>query len=198
MSPAKTQPALLGGVAIGVLSALPVINVANCCCAWILFGGALAAYLMQQNHPEPIQAGDGALVGLMAGVVGAFVWLIITVPISAVMAPLQNQMMQRVLRNSQDMPPEIRELLQSMSSGSASGVGLVLGFFVMLFVSSLFGMLGGVFGALMFKKDPPSFPPPVPPGSFGGASGPSFTPPTFTPPPPPPAGPPPPPPPIPE
>ena len=63
MAPAKFQPALLGGVAIGVLSALPVVSVANvCCCAWIVFGGALAAYLMQANHPEPIQIGDGAIV----------------------------------------------------------------------------------------------------------------------------------------
>jgi ABC-type phosphate transport system permease subunit len=181
--PAKLQPALLGGVAIGVLSALPVINIANCCCAWILFGGALAAYLMQQNHPEPIQAGDGALVGLMAGVVGSFVYLIISVPISLAMGPLNTQMMQRVLRNSQDMPPEVREMFEAMSGGPAIGIGLVLGFFVMLFLSSLFGMLGGIFGALMFKKDPPS-PPPPPPGGFGGTSAPStFTPPTFTPPP---------------
>jgi ABC-type phosphate transport system permease subunit len=181
--PAKLQPALLGGVAIGVLSALPVINIANCCCAWILFGGALAAYLMQQNHPEPIQAGDGALVGLMAGVVGSFVYLIISVPISLAMGPLNTQMMQRVLRNSQDMPPEVREMFEAMSGGPAIGIGLVLGFFVMLFLSSLFGMLGGIFGALMFKKDPPS-PPPPPPGGFGGTSAPStFTPPTFRPPP---------------
>jgi NAD/NADP transhydrogenase beta subunit len=181
--PAKLQPALLGGVAIGVLSALPVINIANCCCAWILFGGALAAYLMLQNHPEPIQAGDGALVGLMAGVVGSFVYLIISVPISLAMGPLNTQMMQRVLRNSQDMPPEVREMFEAMSGGPAIGIGLVLGFFVMLFLSSLFGMLGGIFGALMFKKDPPS-PPPPPPGGFGGTSAPStFTPPTFTPPP---------------
>ena len=54
-----------------MLSALPVINLANCCCAWVLFGGALASYLMQQDHPVPITAGDGAIVGLLAGVVGA-------------------------------------------------------------------------------------------------------------------------------
>jgi hypothetical protein len=182
MAPAKLQPALLGGVAIGVLSALPVINVANCCCAWILFGGALAAYLMQQNHPEPIQAGDGAIVGLLAGVVGAFVWLVISIPITAAMAPFQSQMMQRVLRNSADMPPEVRAMIESMSGGPALGIGLVFSFFVMLFLSSLFGMLGGIFGALMFRKDPPS--PPVPPSGFSGTGGPTFTPPTFTPPPP--------------
>lgn len=74
-------------------------------------------------------------------------------------------------------------MFEAMSGGPAIGIGLVLGFFVMLFLSSLFGMLGGIFGALMFKKDPPS-PPPPPPGGFGGTSAPStFTPPTFTPPP---------------
>ena len=88
MTPSKTQPALLGGLAIGVLSALPVINLANCCCAWILFGGALAAYLTQQNHPEPIGAGDGAAAGLMAGAVGAFVWAAISLTIHTALAIL--------------------------------------------------------------------------------------------------------------
>ena len=161
MTPSKTQPALLGGLAIGVLSALPVINVANCCCAWILFGGALAAYLMQQNHPEPIGVGDGAVVGLLAGVVGTFVWLVLSIPISAALAPFQGQMLQRALSNASDMAPEARALLERLSSGPAVGLGLVFGFFVMLCVSTLFGMIGGLFGALMFRKNAP--PPPPPP-----------------------------------
>jgi H+/Cl- antiporter ClcA len=150
-------------VAIGVLSALPLINLANCCCAWILFGGALASYLMQQDHPEPIQVGDGAIAGLMAGLVGAFVWLILSVPISVAMAPLESGMAERALRNASGMSPEVRQLLESMSGGPAIGVGLILGFFVMLVVSTTFGMLGGLFGALMFRKSqPPVIPPPIP------------------------------------
>jgi hypothetical protein len=164
MNPAKLQPALFGGLAIGVLSALPIINIANCCCAWILFGGGLAAYLMQQDHPEPIQVGDGAIVGLLAGLVGAVVWLVVSVPISIVMAPLQSRMTERMLRNATDMAPEFRALLESMSGAPAIGIGLLFGFFVMLVVSALFGMLGGLFGALMFKKNaPPVIPPPIPP-----------------------------------
>ena len=162
MTPSKTQPALLGGLAIGVLSALPVINVANCCCAWILFGGALAAYLMQQDHPEPIGVGDGAIAGLLAGVVGAFVWLVLSIPISAAMAPFQSQMVQRALRNASDMAPEARAFLEGLASGPAVGIGLVFAFFVMLFVSALFGMVGGLFGALMFRKNAPPPPPPPP------------------------------------
>ena len=167
MTPAKLQPALLGGVTIGVLSALPVINLANCCCAWILFGGALSAYLMQQNHPEPIQAGDGAIVGLLAGVVGAFVWVIASVPIGIAMAPFQSEMANRMMRDAADMAPELRGFLENMGGAPAIGIGLIVGFFVMLVVSTLFGMLGGLFGALMFKKSqPPITPPPIPPQTF--------------------------------
>ena len=162
MAPAKLQPALLGGVVIGVLSALPVINLANCCCAWILFGGAVAAYLMQQNHPEPITIGDGAIVGLLAGLVGAFVWLIASVPIGLAMAPLQSQMAGEMMRTSRDLPPELREMLERFSGGPTIGIGLLIGFFVMLVVSTLFGMLGGLFGALMFRKNPPPVVPPDP------------------------------------
>jgi hypothetical protein len=167
MAPAKFQPALIGGVAIGVLSALPVINLANCCCAWILFGGGLAAYLMQQSHPEPIMIGDGAIVGLMAGVTGAFVWLIASVPINLAMAPFQSQMAYETMRNASEIAPELRELLERFSGAPAIGLGTLIGFFVMLVISTMFGMLGGLFGALLFRKSPSQvIPPPIPPQSF--------------------------------
>ena len=163
MPPAKLQPALLGGVTIGVLSALPVINFANCCCAWILFGGALSAYLMQQNHSEPIQVGDGAIVGLLAGVIGAFVWIIVYVPIGMMMAPFQSEMANRAMRDAAEMAPELRGIFENLSGAPVIGIGLILSFFVMLCVSTVFGMLGGLFGALMFKKQqPPVIPPPIP------------------------------------
>jgi hypothetical protein len=166
MARSETQAALLGGVAIGILSALPVINLANCCCAWILFGGGLAAYLTQQNRPGPITIGDGAIVGLLAGVIGAFVWLIVSIPIGFAMAPFQSEMATDVLRNSKDLPPEFRRLLEQFSGAPAIGIGLLFGFFVMLVVSTLFGMLGGLFGALMFRKKDPVVPPPIPPSVF--------------------------------
>ena len=174
MAPAKTQPALLGGLVIGVLSALPVINFANCCCAWILLGGGLAAYLMQQNHPEPVNAGDGALAGLFAGIVGAFVWLAVTIPLTLLMSPFQSGMIRRILARADDMPPEFRTTLEGLVNNSGRiGFGIIFFFFIMLFVSGFFGMIGGLFGALLFRKNapPPPPPPPIPP--------PSFTPPNF-------------------
>lgn len=164
MTPAKIQPALLGGVTIGVLSALPFVMLGNCCCcAWVLLGGALSSYLMQQNSPEPIEVGDGAVVGLMSGAFGAVVWLVLAPVINTFMMPMQSGLVQRVLRDSANLPPAMRDILESTQSAPAVGLGLIFSFFVMLTVMTLFGMLGGLFGALMFRKNQqPVVPPPIP------------------------------------
>jgi hypothetical protein len=181
MDPAKLQPALLGGVAIGVLSALPVINIGNlCCCAWVVAGGALASYLMQQDHPAPINAGDGAIVGLLAGVTGALVGSVLSIPIAMMMGPFQLQMMERVLQSAQDMPPEVRSIFEQMGGmggATAIGIGFVFSLLFSLFFYSIFGLFGGLLGALMFRKDVPPPPPPSP----------GFGPEAFNPPPLPPA-----------
>ena len=67
------MPALLGGLFIGVLSALPVVQICNCCCLWIIGGGLLAAYLKQQNQPVSLTLMQGAQVGLFAGLIGSVV-----------------------------------------------------------------------------------------------------------------------------
>ena len=70
----KLRPALIGGVALGLLSAIPIVSAANiCCCAWVLAGGALAAYLYIKESPTPVSIGDGALLGLFAGGFGVVV-----------------------------------------------------------------------------------------------------------------------------
>ncbi len=154
------QPALLGGVTIGVLSALPIVNLANlCCCAWIITGGGVSAYLLQQQRPGPITAGDGALVGLMAGAFGAVAWLLVEIPLSLAMAPFQAGLIESALQNASDLPPELQAWMESLRQGTARGAGMVFGFLVMLFVGSPFAMVGGIIGALAFRK---SSPPPVP------------------------------------
>ena len=92
-TPPKLQPALFGGLFIGVLSALPLVSA--CCCLWMIAGGALAVYLMQQNHPYPITAADGALVGLLAGLIGGVVGTFISIPVQMMMGPFQQQLLER-------------------------------------------------------------------------------------------------------
>ena len=52
---------------MGVLSALPIVAVGNfCCCLWVVCGGAVAAYVLQQNQQMPVTPGDAALAGLLS------------------------------------------------------------------------------------------------------------------------------------
>ena len=53
-----TQAVLLGGLFIGVLSALPIVNLANCCCLWIVGGGAITAAVNVMVAPLQQSAAD--------------------------------------------------------------------------------------------------------------------------------------------
>src|SRR5436853_2087023 len=142
------QPALIGGLVMGVLSSLPLINAANlCCCLWVVAGGAVAAYLLQQNQTLPITPGDGALVGLFAGIIGAGVGFLISIPISLMLEPMQRAMVQRTLEMAGNMPPAVRQILENYSQ-PRTAVGImgrvvlrVIGFFFMLCIGSIFSTL---------------------------------------------------------
>ena len=149
-SASKLQPALLGGAFIGILSALPIVSAANlCCCLWVVAGGVLSAYLLQQGQPAPMTLGDGAAVGFWAGVIGAFVYVVVAVPMQLLLAPLQQRMAQQVLDRARDIPPELREVLQDVNVGA---VGLIVGFVFMLIVGVVFATTGGALGAALFAK----------------------------------------------
>jgi hypothetical protein len=154
-APPKLQPAVFGGLFIGVLSALPIINFANCCCLWVISGGVLATYLMQQNYPYPIAAADGALAGLLAGLIGGILSTLLSIPIEMMMGPFQRQIMERVLSSNPDIPEETRRMLENMNVGA---VAIAFKLVFSVFVGAVFGMLGGLLGVALFKKK--DLPPP--------------------------------------
>jgi hypothetical protein len=156
-----TQPALIGGAVVGVLSALPLVNMGNvCCCLWVVGGGAVAAYVLQQNQSTPITPGDGALAGLLAGLAGALIFLILSIPITLVMAPMQRVMIEQVIESGR-VPPEFREFAGTYAGGF---IGLILGFIFQLIAGAIFATLGGLLGASIFKKQLPPGTTDVPPG----------------------------------
>jgi hypothetical protein len=136
---------------MGALSALPIIAAGNaCCCLWVISGGAVAAYVLQQHQQVAVTQGDAALAGLLAGIVGAFVYLLLSIPITFLLAPIQQQVMQRILENGDQMPSAVRDYL---SIAAGPWVQLVVGFMFMLVAGCVFSTLGGVLGSLFFRKD---------------------------------------------
>jgi uncharacterized membrane protein YeaQ/YmgE (transglycosylase-associated protein family) len=118
---------------------------------WIVCGGIVAAYVLQQNQATSITPGDGAIAGLLAGVVGAFVYLVLSIPITLLVAPLERAMMERII-DSGTLPPEFREYVGSYVGGA---VQIILSFGFMLVAGAVFSTIGGVLGAMIFKKQLP-------------------------------------------
>lgn len=170
---AMLKPALMGGLVMGVLSALPGVSLGNCCCcAWLVTGGLVAAYVLQSNSPEPIAMGDGALVGLLAGLFGAVVNMIISVPMNILTGPFQQRLFQRIAESQPDLPDNLRQMVDNMSLGAVSIAGTIMAFFVMLILGAVFSSIGGLLGAFFFKKKAAPVPPPPPfPSGSGGAFG---------------------------
>ena len=150
----KLKPALLGGLIVGILSAIPFIN--YCCCIWSIGGGALAAYIYIKGSPVPVTTGDGALVGGLAGVFGGILYLIIGLPIALLfgMAAIQEQL----TRSGVELP----------ISGFLFAV--VAGIFVAVILAIL-ATVGGLIGVAIFEKRKGNGVPPPPPQNLGGPGG---------------------------
>ena len=157
MGQVQLQAVLAGGALFGVLSALPIVD--TCCCLWMIGGGMVAAYLTQQGRPEPIQLGDGALAGLLAGVVGAVIYAVASVPVQLVTAPVRRRLVQSLMDSAAELPPEMRQFLDGIGGDGGVGslfLGLALMFPLMVVLGSIFSTLGGLLGALIFRSNPPA------------------------------------------
>jgi len=131
----KLKPALLGGLIVGVLSAIPIIN--YCCCIWSIGGGALAAYLYIKSSPTPVTMGDGAMVGGLAGVVGGIIYLIIGLPIAIFFG--MAAMTEQLTRSGVALP---------FSGTLLMVVAGIIGAIILVVLATL----GGIIGVAIFEK----------------------------------------------
>lgn len=147
----KLKPALLGGLIVGLLSAIPFID--TCCCLWAIGGGGLACYLYLKSSPTRITPGDGAMLGGLAGVIGAVIYLIIGLPIL-------------FLTNRGAAMEEIftRFNMQLPFTGT---VMLLMGGFIRAIILLVLAVIGGLIAVPIFEKRTDAAPPP-PPQDFVG------------------------------
>jgi hypothetical protein len=174
--PSKLQPALVGGLIVGLGSSIPLLEAANlCCCFWSLAGGAVAARMLVTRSPLfKVTSGEGAVVGLLAGLVGAGINLIISVPLKVLTWSSSLQSSQSMFDSFDD--PAMRALgAQAINMMQDHPVLFaLLGWLLFAFAGSGFAALGGVLGVAFFEKrknseqpappEPP--PPPQPPLPF--------------------------------
>jgi hypothetical protein len=141
--------ALIGGVVIGVLGNLPVLNLINCfLCLWVWVGGILAVFLYRQfeHGASALTVGQGAGLGALAGLVGAFVGVVVYASTSFISMPMLVSL-ARFFQIQCDLPIQT----QRFSSVVASAF-----FFLILDAVAypLFGAISGLVGASLIKGNP--------------------------------------------
>jgi hypothetical protein len=174
------KPALIGGVLLGVCSAIPVVNLLNCvCCAWVIVGGGLAAYLFVKDSGIPVTMGRGVTLGLLTGVFGTVVSTVISLPLRLMMNTAGMNVMEQMrqaLDRVPNMPPETRQIIEKLAASGNMGIAVfIVGILFSLIINCLFAMAGGAIGVAVFEKrkggpatmdvppyQPPSNPPPPP------------------------------------
>ena len=151
-----TKAALIGGAVAGLLSGIPIVG--GCCFLWALGGGFLAIYLVMKNNTAPMEMGEGAKIGAIAGAIALAPFLIIRILLMVLgvgMSAIGNQGDNAAV---------------GMGIAAAAGIGgMVIGAIIIVVCA----VLGAVIGVAVLGKGRGGGgaavpPPPPPPGGFGG------------------------------
>jgi hypothetical protein len=97
---------LIGGVVIGLLGNLPVLNLINCLlCIWVWVGGVLSVFLYRrlQQGQLGLTPAQGAGLGAIAGLVGALFGALVYALTSSLSTPLFNSI-ARLFQVEGDLP----------------------------------------------------------------------------------------------
>jgi hypothetical protein len=155
------QPALAGGMFLGLLSSIPILSAANLlCCMWVLIGGGIASYLLTRQRPSGITYGDGAFAGVLSGLFGAVVGTVLQIPVQIISARLfdsQRDRIEEILRQFGVEGP-MRDWMVRIFSGEISIATVLFTFFANLLMWSLFAMIGGILTVAILnkRKNPPA------------------------------------------
>ena len=170
--PSKLVPVLIGGVAMAVVSAIPLINLINCaCCAGIMGSAILGVWFHKKNFgpQDPFTMGTGTLIGTLSGLVGGALYTIVQlVELGFFSSNFQesfNSQMNVALEEMANTPNATPEMLETtkqvMESLASTPVLLALAVFaITVALFTMFGALGGLIGGAIFKTKPAPMVPP--------------------------------------
>ncbi len=159
----KIKAAAIGGVVLGLLSAIPFVNWVNfCCCLWAILGGMLAANLYVKNSAIPATAGDGAVLGAIAGVIGSLIFLVLGIPLGILSQQIVQTMLISIMENAD--PAQADLVRRQMEASAGAYAGMIIQFMIIAVFLFVFSIIGGLIGIPIFekRKGGPSMPPPPP------------------------------------
>jgi hypothetical protein len=158
VEPNLIKPALLAGMALAVLSALPIVSC--CCLIWLIGAGILAVYLLRNEYPGEITPGLGMRLGLLTALLGSLFWQVLDLPLSLIDSRMEGlRRLEEFVRNNQNLPAEslqVFERLFSLFSNPLNPFVILIGVLGKLILCGVLTTLGGLLGVAFFGKPKPA------------------------------------------
>lgn len=167
----KLQPAIIGGVVLGVLSAIPYVKA--CCCLYAILGGVLATYLYIRRAAYMSYA-DGALLGVIAGGIGSAIYFILGIPLGILTDKASASMLTNIIQSANPEQAEIFrqqiEMAQNQSFIERLPQAILFAILVAIVITT-FSTLGGYLGVPLFQSRKGGGAGTPPPPNYGGTTG---------------------------
>lgn len=159
--PSKFTPVIISSFVMVFLSLFPVLNLVNLlCCAGIIIGGASGTWYYARQLEKAgqyIQNKDGIMIGLLAGIISAIIYVIFSTTI--IMLTKQNpvEMVYKLTEQyGYNFPPESEKILRTVNEEySRNGFStIMIGVELLSRIVShcIFGPIGGLLVASIFNK----------------------------------------------
>jgi len=151
----RQQSILIGAVVTGALSTSYLSFINSICCLGVIIGGMVAVQQYTSRSGAAIEAGDGAVLGALAGVAGAVLGSIFDVvlrPLNLDSSSITQGMMQEWMQDMQGQQGMSPEMMEQFQGGGGLMMFLMgLAFSVVLY--AIFGAIGGALGTAFFGED---------------------------------------------
>ncbi|MEW5979053.1 MAG: zinc ribbon domain-containing protein [Acidobacteriota bacterium] len=147
------KPALMAGIIMGSLSALPLVSC--CCLVWVCGGGILAVYFLRNETKGEITVGKGAQLGFLAGMFGTVTWQLIELPLSLLFGQEGLERVREIFEQAGNMPAETMQMIDQMIglfSNPFHPLVILLGLLSKAVLCAVLTTVGGILGVAFFGK----------------------------------------------
>ena len=139
--------AAISGTLAALLTVTPFANLVNCLvCGWLWIAGLAAVWIYRENTGEYVNTRGGVVLGLVSGLFGAAVATILTAATG--MSASNSIPAAQIAQLEEQFGEQASEYIRLLTAPATS---LTIALVINLIVYPLFGLIGGLIGASIFK-----------------------------------------------
>ena len=159
--PSKFTPVLISSFLMVFISIFPVLNMLNLlCCAGIILGGAAGTWYYARQLEKAgqfIQNKDGIMIGLLAGIISAIVYVIFSTTIMMIAKQNPVELVYKMTEQwGFTIPPESEKMLRTVyeeyNKNGFSTIMIGVELFSRIVSHCIFGPIGGLLVASILNK----------------------------------------------